>query len=736
MDENGFRDGRPGKAVSKLQSLLSLHPKRAVEEALRAGDRERAMGLLARAGEWRDAARLAAELGDEEKLVRYSLTAAFGQPPKGDSPGLFRAAEMLATGGFHSDAIPLFERAGAFLQAGESALALRQSLRAARYFKQAGSWLQAVRCYEEAGKLGDALRTAEEGLLSLERTAGKSAVNAGRLKELQAMRSDLLLRQGRGDAEEAPQRSTPPANQSAERLLAEAFLRTGRHAEAAHLLAQLGRPREAAEAYEAAKDWGRAAYRWEAAEEPRRAAEAYEKAGQMQDAARCYKAAGMPERAAEAFVRPGSAAQGAALGQTLQAARTYLAAGDKAQAGAVLIRMRPEEPGFAEGVILLVPLLIEEGFYEDALGRLRGLPGKLAPEIAVERDYWEGRGLEALGRNEAARACFERVAARAPGHRDNGERLGQLRGSTKPVKSVTKPVKSMTRPVKAMTTPVRSQPEPSSDVPAVGRKLAGRYEILAELGRGGMGRVYKAYDHELGETVAMKTVLTSAEGGAGEETRLLREVQICRRISHPSVVRVYDIGRFANGLFVTMEHIEGVTLNELIAKESPLPFARIRSLLSEITSGLAEAHAQGVVHRDLKPSNVMVTASRAKILDFGIASMAGLGARLTRIGFVMGSPMYMSPEQILARELDGRSDLYSLGILAYTLIAGHEPFGPDDPTVVALQQLQQPPPDLRRLRLEMPEPWATLLDRLLAKRPEDRFQSAQEVLDALAGLPA
>jgi len=249
-----------------------------------------------------------------------------------------------------------------------------------------------------------------------------------------------------------------------------------------------------------------------------------------------------------------------------------------------------------------------------------------------------------------------------------------------------------------------------------------------------MGRVYKARDLELGEIVAVKTMLARSEGGFGDEERLLREVQICRRISHPNVVRVYDLGRFPGGLFVTMEYIEGSSLDELIAFESPLPFARIRSILSEIASGLHEAHSQGVVHRDLKPANVFVAANRVKILDFGIASLAGLGTRLTQVGFVMGTPMYMSPEQIQGQELDGRSDLYSLGVLAYTLIAGREPFDSTQATVLVLQHLQEGPPDIRKHRPETPESWVALLARLLEKRPEDRFQSAQELLGALAQL--
>ncbi|MFP5286415.1 MAG: serine/threonine-protein kinase, partial [Thermoanaerobaculia bacterium] len=230
-----------------------------------------------------------------------------------------------------------------------------------------------------------------------------------------------------------------------------------------------------------------------------------------------------------------------------------------------------------------------------------------------------------------------------------------------------------------------------------------------------------------------KTVLRPA---AGDEARLFREVQICRRISHPNVVRVYDLGRFPGGVFVTMEHLEGRNLDRVIAEDAPLPFERIRAILSEVAAGLREAHSQGVIHRDLKPANVMVTASRVKILDFGIACMQGGDLRLTQAGFVMGSPMYMSPDQLQGKELDGRSDLYSFGILAYTLISGREPFEDSDPTVLALMQIRHAHPDVRTLRPDTPEAWAAFLDRLLAKQPEDRYPSAQEVLDALAELPA
>jgi tetratricopeptide (TPR) repeat protein/predicted Ser/Thr protein kinase len=781
-----------------LQSLLLRDPKRAAAEALKAGDREQAMELFARAKDWQRAAQLAAEVGDEESLIRYTLTAVFGGLPEGGIPSALQAAELLVSSGHHKAAIPLFESARAFLQAGESALALRQTVRAARYFKKAGAWMQVVRCYEEAGKLREALHAVEEGILSAERMTGGTAASVERIKELNMIRADLLLRLGRGESAAQVLNAIGPSARAAEllerggrhaealqiylqlglveeasklaarapnrdRLLAQIYLQTGRPAEAGDLLAQLGLAREAAEAYEKAEDWGRAAYRWEAAQEPQLAAEAYEKANRMRDAMRCFQTAGKPDQAARieaklspprvpspAAVRPARAVSPArtfrpasavsrsvpaAAGsggvaapraggsrRLLDEAREYVVAGDKARAAGLLMKLRPDEPDFAEGAVLLAPLLLEEGFSEDALDRLRRMVPELTPpHIEIERDYWQGRSLESLSQVPEAIACFERVTARDPGRRDAYERLARLRTPQAPVAQPQRPA-------------TRRAPAPES-FPSVGGRLAGRYDILAELGHGGMGRVYKARDLELGEVVAIKTLLTPDKVAFDEEARLLREVQICRRISHPNVVRVYDIGRFAGGRFVTMEYIEGHGLDVLIAKESPLPFARIRSVLSEVAAGLHEAHSQGVVHRDLKPNNIMVSTGRLKILDFGIASMSGLGARLTQNGFAMGSPMYMSPDQILGADLDGRSDLYSLGILTYTMIAGREPYDVLETRVLVLKQLQEAPPDVRRFRPETPKEWVAFLGRLLAKEPENRFQSAQEVLAALAKLP-
>ena len=271
-----------------------------------------------------------------------------------------------------------------------------------------------------------------------------------------------------------------------------------------------------------------------------------------------------------------------------------------------------------------------------------------------------------------------------------------------------------------------------------GQMIADRYEVQGQIGSGGMSRVYRARDRVLGDEVAIKTVLTPASGvGNDDEERLLREVQISRKISHPNVVRVHDIGRFPGGIFVSMELLAGPGLDEIIEQEAPLALDRVKGLLLEISAALGEAHRLNVIHRDLKPGNVMLgDDGRAKVLDFGIARQNdGSTGHLTRTGEVIGSPLYMAPEQIQGKPLDGACDLYALGVIAYTLLSGREPFLGDSPTAIVLQHVHDQPPDPRQGRPDLPEVWVDFLNRLLAKDPKGRYASAEAVAGTVRELP-
>jgi tetratricopeptide (TPR) repeat protein len=762
--------------------MLSLfhrdHAQLAAQHA-REGRKDKALELYVKAGDYARAAAIAVELGDTPRAIDLYLKGTLGHTPEGyagATPG--QIGELLATSGFREEAIALFELGKDFRRAAEACLKLQQPGRAARYYERGRHWSEAAVYYERAGQLKDALRVLEleAKRLEPEEAARRDPAAGEKRRKVAVQRAEILAKLGRG-AEGAELLGTGSPTLKAARLLeeagrlaeaievylqlgendravallarapeldrrraAEVYRRAGRPLEAAHLLTTLGRPREAAQAYEEGGDWARAAVRWEEAKEPLAAAHAYTRADRSRDAARCFTAAGKHPLAAAAHARAGDrAAAGAAYlkaGQPVDAARELLAAGGagpRAEAARTLMQIPPGSPEAAAAALLLAPLLVEEGLFDDALRRLRGVPaGDIPAADLPDRLYWEGRSLAGLARAEEARRVYERLLALRPDHRDAAKRLADLAAGLAVGRTVQPPGGTAAGGPTAPTVrqaPYRAPPASSEEI-AVGRRLAGRYDILSELGRGGMSQVYKARDAELDELVAVKT-LKSGE----EEERLLREVQICRRITHPNVVRVFDLGRFQGGIFVTMELLEGQRLDTLIDAERPLPLARVRAILAEIAAGLREAHGLGVIHRDLKPSNVILTAQRVKILDFGIARMAGIDSRLTQTGLVVGSPMYMSPEQLQGTALDGRTDLYSLGILAYALITGREPFLGASASAVALQHLQSPPPDPRRFRPDLPAAWPAFLDRLLAKRAADRYASAQEVLDALQALP-
>jgi serine/threonine-protein kinase len=184
-----------------------------------------------------------------------------------------------------------------------------------------------------------------------------------------------------------------------------------------------------------------------------------------------------------------------------------------------------------------------------------------------------------------------------------------------------------------------------------------------------------------------------------------------------------------------MELVEGQPLDKLLREEAPLPLRRARALLREIARGLEAAHALRIVHRDLKPSNVVVAGERVKILDFGIARLVGQELHLTAPGDAIGSPMYMSPEQIRGTALDGRSDFYSLGVLAFQALTGRAPFTGQSSSEIILKHLQDAPADIRELRPGLPEEWQAFVARLLSKAPAGRYPDAPAVLEAIAALP-
>lgn len=265
--------------------------------------------------------------------------------------------------------------------------------------------------------------------------------------------------------------------------------------------------------------------------------------------------------------------------------------------------------------------------------------------------------------------------------------------------------------------------------------LGGRYELLGMLGAGAMGTVYRARDRELDEVVALK-VLKKELASADMVERFRREVKLARRVTHKNVARTYDIGENGGDRFLTMEFIEGEMLGALLARKGRLPLADVVRLALDVCAGLAAAHAANVLHRDLKPENVIVAKDgRAVITDFGIARAYAADDISRTVGGIVGTPAYMAPEQVEGRtDLDARADLYALGTMLYELVTGQMAWDGDSIVTVAAGRLLRPPPDPRAVMPSLPVPVAELILKLMARRREDRFESAEETARALEAL--
>ncbi len=264
--------------------------------------------------------------------------------------------------------------------------------------------------------------------------------------------------------------------------------------------------------------------------------------------------------------------------------------------------------------------------------------------------------------------------------------------------------------------------------------LAGRYELLALVGAGGMGSVYRARDRELDEIVALKMLNAELIGSEAMLERFRREVKLARRIAHPNVARVHDIGEHAGQRFLTMEFIAGQSLGTKLGREPRLSLGRAVSLALGICAGVSAAHAAGVVHRDLKPDNVMLKDDGQPVVtDFGIArSVQQHDVKQTALGAVVGTPAYMAPEQVEGSSVDERTDVYALGVLLFELLTGRLPFEGDSPYVVAAKRLSEPAPDPRQARADIPDAVARVVLTCLARDPAHRYASVDALASALA----
>jgi serine/threonine protein kinase/tetratricopeptide (TPR) repeat protein len=314
------------------------------------------------------------------------------------------------------------------------------------------------------------------------------------------------------------------------------------------------------------------------------------------------------------------------------------------------------------------------------------------------------------------------VATKCPKcHSENPDTLkfcGECGTQLPPPKDVRPQVtETLQTPIKELTT---------------GSTFAGRYQIIEELGKGGMGKVYKVFDTELKERIALK--LLKPEIGIDEEMieRFRNELKLARKISQRNVCRMHDLNREEGAYYITMEYVHGEDLKRLIRKVGLMSAGKTISIAKQVCEGLTEAHSLGIVHRDLKPQNIMVDeAGNAKIMDFGIARSLKVKG-ITGAGVMIGTPEYMSPEQVEGKEVDQRSDVYSLGVILYEMVTGRVPFVGDTPFTIGVKHKSEIPKNPKDVNAQIPEDLSHLILRCLEKEKEKRYQSADVVHSELA----
>lgn len=270
---------------------------------------------------------------------------------------------------------------------------------------------------------------------------------------------------------------------------------------------------------------------------------------------------------------------------------------------------------------------------------------------------------------------------------------------------------------------------------AIMHKTLGTFEITKEIGRGAMGIVYLGRDLGSGRDVALKTMTLATEFNANAlkdaKERFMREARILTWLNHPDIVTIYDVGEEHGLAYIAMEFLKGVELTEHVQPGALLPLPKTLEIMARAADALSYAHEEGIVHRDVKPGNIMYDASNnsVKVTDFGISRLVDLNA--TRVGLVLGTPLYMSPEQVMGKQIDGLSDLFSLGTTFYQMVTGGLPFEGDSEFDVMCSVAKDPHKDILSLKPDLPACVRAVINRAMQKDPADRYQSGSEMAQAI-----
>jgi serine/threonine-protein kinase len=377
--------------------------------------------------------------------------------------------------------------------------------------------------------------------------------------------------------------------------------------------------------------------------------------------------------------------------------------------------------------------------FEQRFAELKGRK----PNATVLGDlYALGSQLEQRGRNTQATAVYRHLARIDNSYRDVSTRLKRLMDAdrTRPKLAPVAPPPPLARAPAPLAAAAPTAAAPAAAAPAAAAagqdpQRLGRYQLEREIGRGAMGTVYLGRDTAINRLVAIKAIPLASEFSDAElveaRARFFREAETAGRLNHPNIVTIYDVGEERGLAYIAMEYLKGRHLSDYAMGTNLLEPRKVLEVIGKTAEALGFAHKQQVVHRDIKPANLMFDAGTdvLKITDFGIARLTGAGS--TRTGIVLGTPSFMSPEQLEGRTVTGHSDLFSLGVSLFQLLTGHLPFTADSMTGLMQQIAEAPHPPLRAYRPDLPACVETVIDRALAKTPEARFDSGAQMAAAL-----
>jgi len=650
-----------------------------------------------------------------------------------------QAANCYLKADLKSVAAEMFEKAEKFREAADCYRETDFMRHAAAMYVKCKNWRAAADCLEtvftdEGGKsMMDPKKTAE--MIKLVRQAGKLFLKV----DDHAKALDIFVRGGcpleagevavilgdhdaaalhfrqAGDVERAAD-SLRQAGQTTEaaRLLGQHFRDAGELERAAALLEEAGDYLEAgdlyrnleefskaAECYEEQHGFAQAAEMFQLAGDRERAGGAFEKAGRFTEAAECFALVGNPSREAELLEK---------AGDFLRSGEIFHKEGLDEEAISVLQKVSQDDDEFGRAAAILGDMFSVRGQLAIAVTKLQQAIGDTElTRDSIDSYYKLATIYQKDGKARGAIEIFEKIMAFDYHYGDVEERLAETRADlgTEEPPDGTSQGSAVVRPS-----------------PSGGVAEENRYRIIGELGRGGMGIVYKVQDTVLDRLVAFKVLPQALVENSQAINNFMREAQAAAKLNHPNIVTVYDTGEQQGRYYIAMEYVEGTTLKEILRRRGAISPSGILHLLMQICEALAYAHEKKVVHRDIKPANAMWTRDKkVKLMDFGLAKVIEEARNHTTV--VAGTPYYMSPEQTLGKNVDHRTDIYSLGVAVFEMATGTVPFKEGN---IPYHHVHTAPPKVLELRPDLPPAIAAIIERCLEKDPDNRYQSAREIL--------